>query len=151
MDIEFKNISSIMGFDRYIPILIDKTDDFDYQRLLQQSENLSFELSMINDEAFWDYFLKNYNLIRFIEGGEGNWMKFYQLKPSVKSKLPKELAVVWGSNPQNIQWDEKAEKSILIGHPANGRHKEHIILDGEFKINMGNVFGPVWQKYYINL
>ena len=138
-----------MGFDRYIPILINKTEDFEYQRLLQQSENLSFELSMINDEAFWQYFLKNYNLIRYIEGGEGNWMKFYQLKPSVKSKFPNELAIVWGSNPHNLQFNEKTEQSTLIGHPTNGRHKEHIVLEGEFKINIGNTFNPIWQQYHI--
>ena len=150
MVVEFKYVSSIMGLDRYIPILTHKTDDFEYQQLLKKSENLSFELSMIDDEMFWQCFLKYYNLVRYIEGNEGNWLKRYQLKPSVTLNLPSELAIVWGATPNNIQLSEETERTTLIGHPANGRYKEHIILEGEFKINVGNAFGPIWQEYRIN-
>ena len=149
MNVEFKYITSIMGFSRYIPVLTNEMVNFEYQMLLERANDVSFELSIMDDEAFWEYFLKHYNLIRYIEGEEGNWMKLYHLKPSIEFQLPKELAILWGKAPLNLQLNEEHEESILISQPTSGRHKEYIVLDGDFKFNTGSAFTPIWKEYTI--
>lgn len=145
MDVIFKRaISMGRGYDRYIPILIHKTDDINYQMLIEESEDVSFDLNAISDDKFWDAFLEYYNLVHYYEGIEGNSIKLYQLKPSVELNFPKNVVLGWGTT-QNIKVDETGEETLLLSSPAGGRSKEFIITQGTVEFNQGQLFHPHWK------
>lgn len=152
MDVRFQRVVAIgSGFDRYIPILENKSDNLRYQNLIEESQQVSFDLTTIDDDEFWQYFLSNYNLIRYTEGGDGNWLKLYRLKPSITLELPQELAIIWGTEPHSVRFDGKAEETLLISHPVSGRDKEYIVLQGKFEFNLGHLFSPNWEAYELTV
>lgn len=146
MDVRFKQAISIgRGLDRYIPILMHKMDDISYQLLIEEAEDLSFDLTSIKDDEFWQQFLHYYNLTQYLEGEEGNAIKVYRLKPSVELNFPNVLALVWGASPQNVKFDEVAEETLLTAMPTNGRNKEYIVMQGTLEFNKGGLFMPDWR------